>query len=86
VDVREQHDHVEAGVLQVDELVRGEQVAEVEHAGGLVADVRSLPVGVLGQRSKFLLGHDFRRVPREEFVGVHTTAESTLRVKRFGCV
>jgi hypothetical protein len=86
VHVRQQHHDLHAGVLEVHQLVRRQEVPEVEHAGGLVADVHPLALGVLGQLPHLRLGHDFRRVPSDALVGVHTPGDSARRVKRCGSV
>ena len=84
MDVGEEDDHLEAGLLEVDELVGREHVADVEDAGGFVADVRSLALGLLAQRAYLLLRDHLGRVPGDPFVGVHERFESWRRVMTSG--
>ena len=79
VDVRQQDDDLETLLLEVDELVRRQHVTDVEDAGGLVPDVRPLPLWVLTQRAYLLGGDHLGRVPGDPFVGVHTRGETTVR-------
>jgi len=70
----------------VDELVRGEHVPDVEDARGLVADVRPLPVGVVGHSLDLLLGDHLGRVPGDPLVGIHTPDCAVVGHMTSGCV
>jgi len=65
VDVRQQDDDLHPRFLEVDKLVRGQEMAEVEHARGFVADVGPLALGLGREVADLLVGDDLLGVSRQ---------------------
>ena len=83
VEVGEEHDDLEPRLLEVEQLVHGHHVPEVDLARGLVSGVDPL-FRRIEEPAELLVGHDLDRVPRRKGVRIHasTWAEAGLSVIR----
>ena len=70
VEVGDEHGHLEPCFLQVHQFVHRHHVAEVDLSARLVAGVDPLDRAV-DERTQFLVGDDFYRVSRHQFVWIH---------------